>query len=150
MVFLAARGAGGWVFSPVFYRRLRGFYRHIVAFFLAYIRFFLYLCTIIIKLGIMVSFSSLLHLDGVCSVPVASGVLVFWSVSGSCVRVPASFDSLEAVCREVRDWAFARDGVVSVSFWVGSVLVARSWGSFAAPLGACPASSLWRSVSFVS
>ena len=98
----------------------------------------------------MISFNSLLRHDGVCSIPVASGVLVFWCASGSCVRVPASFASLSECLRSVREWAWGWDSCVSCSFWVGGVLVARSWGGFAASLGACPASALWRSVAFVS
>lgn len=91
----------------------------------------------------MVSFDSLLRVQGVVTVPAVHGVLVFWSASGSCVRVPASFSSLSAVRREVRDWAFARDGVVSVSFWCGGVLVARCFGGFAVSLGACSVSDCW-------
>lgn len=91
----------------------------------------------------MVSFDSLLSVQGCVSVPAVHGSLVFWSASGSCVRVPASFSSLSAVRREVRDWALARDGVVSVSFWCGGVLVARCFGGFAVSLGACSFSEYW-------
>ena len=135
---------------PGFYRRLRVFYRHIVAFFLAYFRFFLYLCTILIKLKVMITFDSLLTCEGVCSVPVVSGSLVCWSAAGSCWRVPASFDSLSSVLRELASWASVSDSCVSVSFWCGPVLVARCWGSFALALGVCSLSSCWSPVSFVS
>lgn len=91
----------------------------------------------------MIQFNSLLSVQGCVSVPAAHGSLVFWSASGSCVRVPASFSSLSQVRRAVRDWAFARDGVVSVSFWCGGVLVARCFGSFALPLRACSLSDCW-------
>ena len=133
-----------------FYRRLPGFYRHIVAFLLAYVRIFLYLCSVILKLIVMVSFDSLMTCGGVCSVPVVSGSLVCWSASGSCWRVPASFNSLSSVLRELASWASASDSCVSVSFWCGSVLVARCWGSFALALGVCSLSSCWSPVSFVS
>lgn len=85
----------------------------------------------------MVQFNSLLQVKGLVSVPAVHGVLVFWLADGSCFRVPASFSSLSQVSREVRDWAFARDSVVSVSFWCGGVLVARCFGGFAVSLGAC-------------
>ena len=91
----------------------------------------------------MIKFDSLLCVQGCVSVPAVHGSLVFWSASGSCVRVPASFSSLSEVRRSVRDWASARDGVVSVSFWCGGVLVARCFGSFALALGACSLSECW-------
>lgn len=91
----------------------------------------------------MVQFNSLLRVQGRVSVPAVHGSLVFWWASGSCVRVPASFSSLSEVRRAVRDWAFAYDSVVSVSFWCGGVLVARCFGSFALSLGACSLSDCW-------
>lgn len=98
----------------------------------------------------MVQFSSLLSVQGVVTVPAVHGVLVLWYASGSCARVPASFSSLSAVRREVRDWAFASDSVVSVSFWCGGVLVARCFGGFALPLGACSLSDCWAPRVFVA
>lgn len=98
----------------------------------------------------MVSFSSLLRVQGVVSVPAAHGSLVFWYADGSCRRVPASYSSLEAVRREVAGWAAAGLLVVSVSFWVGSVLVARSFGGDAVALGACDSASVWRARVFVA
>lgn len=98
----------------------------------------------------MVSFESLLGCDGVCSVPVVAGSLVFWSASGECLRVPASFHSLRAVLSSVSEWAFCRDSLVSVSFWCGSVLVARAWGSWGLSFGCCSVSEAWRAFSFVS
>lgn len=91
----------------------------------------------------MVQFSSLLSVQGCVSVPAVHGVLVLWSASGSCVRVPASFSSLSAVRHEVRGWAFSSVGVVSVSFWCGGVLVARCFGGFGVSLGACSPSECW-------
>ena len=98
----------------------------------------------------MVSFSSLLRVQGVVTVPAAHGSLVFWHADGSCVRVPASYSSLEAVRREVAGWAFARDFVVSVSFWCGGVLIARAFGGFAASLGVCSALDCWSARVFVA
>lgn len=98
----------------------------------------------------MVSFSSLLRVQGVVSVPAAHGSLVFWHADGSCLRVPASYSSIEAVRREVSEWAFARDSVVSVSFWCCGVLVARSFGGFAAALGVCYALDCWSARVFVA
>lgn len=91
----------------------------------------------------MVQFDSLLCVQGCVSVPAVHGSLVFWSASGSCVRVPASFSSLSHVCRDLRDWSLSHDGVVSVSFWCGGVLVARCFGGFAVSLGACSVSDCW-------
>lgn len=73
----------------------------------------------------MVRFDSLLGSDGVCSVPVVSGVLVFWSSAGSCVRIPASYDSLDSVVRECREWLLSSPFRESVAFWCGSVCVCR-------------------------
>ena len=98
----------------------------------------------------MIQFDSLLCDQGCVSVPAVHGSLVFWLASGSCVRVPASFSSLSEVRRSVRDWAFARDSVVSVSFWCGGVLVARCFGSFALSLGACSLSDCWVPQVFVA
>lgn len=98
----------------------------------------------------MVQFDSLLCVQGCVSVPAVHGVLVFWSASGSCVRVPASFSSLSQVCRDLRDWSFSHDGVVSVSFWCGGVLVARCFGGFAVSLGACSVSDCWVPSVFVA
>lgn len=91
----------------------------------------------------MVKFDSLLSVQGVVTVPAVHGVLVFWSASGSCARVPASFSSLSQVSRAVRDGAFAGVGVVSASFWCGGVLVARCFGGFGVSLGACSVSDCW-------
>lgn len=91
----------------------------------------------------MIQFDSLLSVQGVVTVPAVHGVLVLWYASGSCARVPASFSSLAQVRREVRDWAFASDSVVSVSFWCGGVLVARCFGGFALPLHACSFADCW-------
>lgn len=98
----------------------------------------------------MVRFDSLLGEGSALCAPMVRGSLVFWYASGSCVRVPYSAASLASVLRDLREWAFARDFVVSVSFWAGPVLVARAWGSFALSLGACSFSECWRAVSFVS
>lgn len=91
----------------------------------------------------MVTFNSLLRVQGCVSVPAVHGSFVLWYASGSCARIPASISSLSEVSRDVHDWAFANDGVVSVSFWCGSVLVARCFGGFALPLGACSLSDCW-------
>lgn len=82
----------------------------------------------------MVTFDSLKVNDGVCSIPVVSGVLVFWSAGGSCVRISASYDSLGSVVRECREWLMASPFRESVAFWSGSVCVCRvSLSSLYAP-----------------
>lgn len=91
----------------------------------------------------MVTFNSLLHVQGCVSVPAVHGSFVLWFASGYCVRIPASISSLSEVRRDVYDWAFANDGVVSVSFWCGGVLVARCFGGFGISLGACSPSDCW-------
>lgn len=98
----------------------------------------------------MVLFNSLLSVQGIVTVPAVHGVLVFWSASGSCDRVPASFSSLSQVSEAVHDWAFASVGVVSVSFWCGGVLVARCFGGFGLSLGACSLSDCWVPQVFVA
>lgn len=91
----------------------------------------------------MISFDSLLHDDGVCSIPVVSGVLVMWSRDGSCVRIPASFNSLAAVVRECREWWSSGVFRESVSFWVGGVRVCLvSPSSLWAPVLGVSSSSL--------
>lgn len=98
----------------------------------------------------MVRFDSLICGGSALCAPMVRGSLVFWDASGSCLRVPYSVDSLGSVLRDLREWSRSRVGVVSVSFWAGSVLVARAWGSAAVPLGACSSSECWCSESFVS
>lgn len=98
----------------------------------------------------MVRFDSLLDGGSALCAPMVHGSLVFWDASGSCVRVPYSAASLASVLRDLREWSRSRVGVVSVSFWAGSVLVARSWGSAAVPMGACSSSGCWCSESFIS
>lgn len=86
----------------------------------------------------MVAFSDLLSFDGVCSVPVCQGSIVLWYRDGSCCRVSASLSSMAEVRSHVVAWSFSSPWVESVSFWCGSVLVAR-----------CSVSSLWAFVDFV-
>ena len=117
--------AGALSFSPLFYRRLGCFYRHIVWVFLAFLTFFLYLCRVIIKFIVMVKFSDLVLSFGGDFAPMALGVVVIWSRSGSCVRVPASVPSLSAACVLCSEWSLSSDSVESVSFWSRGVLVCR-------------------------
>ena len=98
----------------------------------------------------MVRFDSLLGGGSALCAPMVHGSLVFWDSFGSCVRVPYSAASLASVLRDLREWSRSRVGVVSVSFWAGSVLVARAWGSAAVPMGACSSSECWCCESFVS
>lgn len=98
----------------------------------------------------MITFDSLKSIQGIVSVPAVHGDIVFWFASGSCSRIPASFHSFDSLCRELREWSFSFDAVVSCSFWAGSVLVARSWGGFAVSLGACSSDSVWRVCRYVS
>lgn len=98
----------------------------------------------------MVRFDSLLDGGSALCAPMVHGSLVLWDASGSCLRVPYSSASLDSVLRDLREWSRSRVGVVSVSFWAGSVLVARAWGSAAVSLGACFLSECWCSESFVS
>lgn len=91
----------------------------------------------------MVSFDSLLRYDGVCSVPVVSGVIVMWSLDGSCVRIPASYDSLASVVRECREWWASGIFRYSVAFWAGGVRVCLvSAASLWAPVLGVSSSSL--------
>lgn len=87
----------------------------------------------------MVDLGSLLVNDGVCTVPVCPGRLVFWYADGSCRRISCSYPSLDSIVRECREWWLARDFCQSVSFWSGGVCVCRvSAASLWAPvLGVC-------------
>lgn len=85
----------------------------------------------------MMDFYSFSHVDSLCGCPMVSGVLVFWDSSGVCSRVPASYAFLPFLLRDIREWSCARLDVVSVSFWVGGVLLARCYSSLAVSLGVC-------------
>lgn len=98
----------------------------------------------------MVKFDSLLDGGSALCAPMVHGSFVLWFASGSCARVSASCASLASVARICREWSECRDSVVSVSFWVGSLLVCRAFGGFALALGACSFSECWRARCFVS
>ena len=98
----------------------------------------------------MVKFDSLLDGGSALCAPMVHGSFVLWYASGSCARVDASFSSLRALLRQCREWSECSEAVVSVSFWVGSLLVCRAFGGFAVALGACFSSECWRARCFVS
>lgn len=98
----------------------------------------------------MRDFNSLSQFDSLCGCSMVSGVLVFWDASGICSRVHASYSSLPSLLRDISEWSCARLDVVSVSFWVGDVLLARCYSSLAVSLGVCSDASAMVPFSCVS